>query len=191
MTSLIYPRSLIVILVLGIALGFSFTDLRVTTWQSLLVLFEGMETSWFGVIGKTWGVVFAFVEAFHLLGLSLLGGSVLVSDGRLLGLWFTDHSNDTLQAQTHKVFVVGLLLSVATGLFMACSVAIKIYYLEVFWYKMLALLTGVLFVYGIKRPMIASKVVESNPLITKLVAVSSIMTWFTVAACGRWIGFSG
>ena len=86
---------------------------------------------------------------------------------------------------------MGLLLSVATGLFMACSVAIKIYYLEVFWYKMLALLTGVLFVYGIKRPMIASKVVESNPLITKLVAVSSIMTWFTVAACGRWIGFSG
>ena len=29
-----------------------------------------------------------------------------------------------------------------------------------------------------------------SPLVVKLTAVASIMVWFTVAATGRWIGFS-
>lgn len=191
MGALVYPRTIISVLLLAILLVFSFTELRVNTWSGLLGFFEWMETTWFGVVGKTWGAAFALVEAFHLVGLALLGGSVLVSDGRLLGLWFNDHPNENFQAQAHRVFVAGLLLLIATGVFMACAVAIKIYYLEVFWYKMLALFTGVLFTYGIKRPVIAAGLDKTDPWFARAVAIASIMIWFTVAATGRWIGFSG
>ena len=84
-----------------------------------------------------------------------------------------------------------LFLTVSTGIFMACGVAIKIYYLNVFWYKMLALSAGVAFVYGIRRPLLRQGLDAIHPRIVKLVAVASLMLWFTVAATGRWIGFSG
>ncbi len=191
MLALVYPRTIIAVLLLVFLLGFSFTELRVVTWTGLLGFFEWMETTWFGMIGKTWGAAFAFVEAFHLVGLGLLGGSVLVSDGRLLGFWFTDIPNERLQEQMHKVFFWALVLLISTGVFMACAVAIKVYYLEVFWYKMLALFTGVLFAYGIKRPIVAAGLETTDPWLVKGVAVASLMIWFTVAATGRWIGFSG
>jgi len=85
-----YTRTLLVSALVLAALVFSYSDLRLDVWHGLLPLFEWMETTWFGVIGKTWGAAFAVVEAFHLLAMALLGGAVLVSDCRLLGLVFTD-----------------------------------------------------------------------------------------------------
>jgi hypothetical protein len=74
---------------------------------------------------------------------------------------------------------------------MACGVAGKIYFLKVFWYKMMALSAGILFEYGIRRPLLAKGLDDVNPLVLKLTAVASVMVWFTVAALGRWIGYSG
>ena len=145
----------------------------------------------FGVIGKTWGAAFAIVEAFHLLAMALIGGAVLVSDGRLLGLCFTDQPNKLVQDQAHRLFLVGLGIILLSGVFMACGVAMKIYYLNVFWYKMLALATGILFVFFIKRPLLRNDLELLHPWVIRAIAIASLMLWFTVAATGRWIGFSG
>jgi hypothetical protein len=185
-----FTRTIVVSATVAAVLAFSLTSLRLETWDSLLPFFEWMETTWFGVIGKTWGAAFAVVEAFHLLAMSLLGGAVLVSDGRLLGLCFADQPNREIQDQAHRVFVAGLVIMLLTGVFMACGVAMKIYYLDVFWYKMLALATGILFVFFVKRPLLKHDIEAMNPWLVRAVAVSSLMVWFTVAACGRWIGFS-
>ena len=186
-----YTRTIIVSATIAAVLVFFLSDLRLETWDSLLPFFEWMETTLFGVIGKTWGAAFAVVEAFHLLAMALLGGAVIVSDGRLLGLCFADQPNRELQEQAHRIFVVGLVIMLITGAFMACGVAMKIYYLNVFWYKMLALATGILFVFCIKRPLLRHDIETMNPWLVRTVAVSSLMVWFTVAATGRWIGFSG
>jgi hypothetical protein len=186
-----YPRSLRVLILLGLAIAFAVSDLRVDTWKALLPVFEWMETTWLGAIGKTWGAAFAVVEAFHLLGMALLGGAVLVGDGRLLGLCFTDIPQRWLQDQVYRVFKVGLWTLLATGVFMACAVAVKIYYLPVYWYKMLALLVGILFTVYVRRPLLDGNVDQMNPLVLRLTGLASMMIWFTVAATGRWIGFSG
>jgi hypothetical protein len=186
-----YTRTIIVVAIIALCGGVAASDLRVETWHGLLGFFEWMETTWFGHIGKTWGAAFAVVEAFHLLGLALLGGAVLVADGRLLNLWFTDLPCQQVQADSHRIFFIGLIILLATGIFMACGVAMKIYYLPVFWYKMLALATGIAFVYGVRRPLINTDIDTVNPWVLRAVAISSIMVWFTVAATGRWIGFSG
>lgn len=165
--------------------------LRRHVWVGLYDFFLWMETTWFGVIGKTWGAAFALVEAFHLLAMALLGGSVFVADARLLGMGFKDVPPQQILDKAHKVFVWALAVALFTGIFMACGVAGKIYFLPVFWYKMLALTTGILFVFFIKRPLLRQGLENLSPLSVKLIAVSSIMVWVTVAATGRWIGFAG
>jgi hypothetical protein len=184
-------RSVAVVAVIALCLAFAASELRVAAWAGLLPLFEWMETTPPGVLGKTWGAVFAVVQAVHLLSMAVLGGAVLVADARLLGLLFTELPARQVQEQCHHVFVPALTLTVATGVFMACSVALKIYYLPVFWYKMLALAAGVAFVFGVRRPLLRGDIESIPPWVLRLLAIASLMLWFSVAATGRWIGFSG
>jgi hypothetical protein len=186
-----YKRSLALALLIAASLGFALSDLRLDTWNALLPFFEWMETTLFGVIGKTWGAAFAVVEAVHLLSLGLLGGAVIVGDGRLLGVIMRETPVAVVQEHCHRLFVWSLAVIIFTGVFMACGVALKIYYLPVFWYKMLALTVGVIFAFFVRRPLLLRGVDKVSPGTLKLVAVASLMIWFTVAATGRWIGFSG
>jgi len=184
-------KTITVVALLLITLAFAFSPLRRIVWVELYDFFLWMETTWFGVAGKTWGSVFAAIEAVHLLAMAMLGGAVFIADFRLLGLCFKEYSAQEITDQAHKVFVWALVVVLATGIFMACGVAGKIYWLPVFWYKMLALLTGILFVFFIKRPLLRRPLEDINPIVVKMTAISSILIWVTVAATGRWIGFAG
>ena len=186
-----YPRSASTIVLLALLLTFAFCGLRVIAWSALLPLFTWMETTSFGVIGKHWGALFAVVEVMHLLAMASLGGSILIGDGRLLNLLLRDVPVQKILSETDRVFTISLLMAVASGIFMACGVATKIYYLPVYWFKMLALSGGELFTFTIRRPLLANKPENLNPWVVRIVAIASLMCWFTVAATGRWIGFSG
>ena len=134
---------------------------------------------------------FAFVQTIHLLSLALLGGTVLAAEGRVLGFLLTDVSSEIVIARCHVLLVWALVILISTGVFMACGVALKVYYLPVFWYKMLALGAGILFHFCVRRPLFRFDLDKLNPVIVKMTALSSILVWFMVAATGRWIGFSG
>jgi len=185
-----YRRTLLTSLVIAVALAFSFTTLRLSAWEGLLPFFGWMETTLFGVIGKTWGAAFAVIEAIHLLAMALLGGAVLVSEGRLVGLLLTEVPARTVIDKSHRLFVIALIVVLFTGVFMACGVAMKIYYLEVFFYKMLVLSAGILFAFFIRRPLLRQDLDSISPTVKRCIAVSSLLIWFTVAAAGRWIGFA-
>jgi Family of unknown function (DUF6644) len=187
---MLYWRTSLTIVCVIAALLFALSGARVASWEAAQPVFEWMETTPFGYIGKTWGAAFAVIEAFHLLAMALLGGAVLVSDAQLLGIAFRDQPVAAVQRQAHKMFCYALALMVFTGVFMACGVAMKIYYLDVFWYKMLSLAAGITFVFLIKQPLLKG----NQPVDVwtgRVVATASLMIWFTVAATGRWIGFSG
>jgi len=79
---------------------------------------------------------------------------------------------------------------VMSGVFMSSAVAMKLYYNEMFWAKMTALLAGAIFVYAIERPLLRLSGDDLRPATCRLLGASSLMIWFTVAAAGRWIGFS-
>ncbi len=184
-----YPRAAIATGLLALLLAFSFSGMRSEVWTALLPFFEWMETTWFGYVGKTWGGAFATIQAGHLVSLGVLGGAVLFSDGRLLGLYSSLPLRDVIDG-SHQVFKWALAVAVFTGVFMVCGVAVKVYYLPVFWYKMLTLSVGVLFAFYVRKPLVDRDLSDVSPLAIKLTAVASIMVWFTVAATGRWIGFS-
>ena len=191
-TSMLGPhtRTILTASVVGITLVFYFT-LMSDAYAWSFPFFEWMETTWFGVIGKTWGAAFAFVQTIHLLSLALLGGAVLAAEGRVLGILFTDVSSKIIIDRCHVLLVWALVILISTGVFMACGVALKIYYLPVFWYKMLALGVGILFHFYVRRPLFRFDLEKLSPMIVKMTALSSILVWFMVAATGRWIGFSG
>ena len=186
-----YTRTILTVSFIILMLGVSFTNFRSDMYVVIFPFFEWMETTWFGIIGKTWGAAFAFVQTIHLLGLALLGGSVLAAEGRILGLLMADVPAKVIVSRCHTLLSWSLVITVSTGVFMACGVALKIYYLPVFWYKMLALTAGVMFHFLVRRPLLQYDLETINPIILRMTAISSILVWFLVAATGRWIGFSG
>lgn len=158
--------------------------------MDLLFFFEWLDTSLLASIAKAYGGVFAVVQMVHLLSLALLGGMVLLGDLRLLGLLMRDVPSEVIIANTQKWFSVALVGLLVSGIFMSSAVAKKLYYNEMFWAKMAALAVGIVFVYAVRRPLLRFAHDTINPWAVRMVAVSSLIIWFTVAACGRWIGFS-
>jgi len=159
--------------------------------MSLLSLFEGLEASPIGVFVKDRGATFASIEAVHLMALALLGGAVLATDLRLMNVILRDVPSSTVNQNAHKVFKIALWVLLITGFFMLAGVATKCYHSFYYWVKMLALATGILFVFAIKQPLLKRDHTLINPWTLKFVALASMSLWFLVAASGRWIGFSG
>ena len=91
---------------------------------------------------------------FHLLGMSLLGGMVLMGDLRLLNLVMKDIPSEVVIENTYKWFNVGLATMIVSGIFMSSAVSLKLYYNEMFWAKMTALAVGVAFVYFVRKPLL-------------------------------------
>ncbi len=158
--------------------------------MELLPFFEWAEASLLGSIGKNYGGVYAIGQSLHLMSLALLGGTVLVTDLRLLNVMLRDVPSEQVVENAHKWFKVALVIIIATGIFMAAAVATRMYYNSFYWAKMTALVTGIVFVFAIKRPLLRRPHEQINPLVLKFVAVASLVIWFSVAATGRWIGFS-
>jgi hypothetical protein len=156
----------------------------------LYPFFDSLDTSMLADISKAYGGVFAVVQMFHLLGMSMLGGMVLVGDLRLLNVLLKDVPSEQVIENTQKWFTVALIVVMTSGIFMSSAVAMKLYYNQMFWAKMTSLALGVTFVYAIRRPLLKFNHDTINPWTIKLLAVTSISIWFTVAASGRWIGFS-
>lgn len=179
------------VVVLAIALLEAF-EVRASIYPDLLPYFEWLKySSWIGYLGTTYGSVYATVQAGHLISMAVIGGTILATDLRLLGVLLKDVPSETIVRGTHKCFKYSLIVAILTGIFCAAGVADKVYYMPVFWVKMLALLTGSCFMFFIKQPLLNSRPhAEIEPWTLRMLAVASMLIWFTVAATGRWIGFS-
>ena len=158
--------------------------------MDVLFLFEALENGPIGVFVKDKGATFALIEVVHLLAWTLLGGAVLATDLRLIGVALRDVPSKVVSDNSYKLFKVALITLLVTGFFMLAGVATKCYHNFYFWVKMAALLTGIVFALAIKQPLLRHDHAAISPITLKLIAVASISIWFLVAASGRWIGFS-
>src|SRR5690606_33284312 len=115
---------------------------------------QWLEVSLLGQASKAYGGTYAMAQSLHLFSMALLGGTVLVTDLRLLNLIFRDQPVQVVADNAHKWFKVGLTLILLSGVFMVAGVAVKVYYNDFFWAKMIALATGIAFVFTVKRPLL-------------------------------------
>ena len=156
--------------------------------ERLFNFFDQLEQSFIGEAIRNSIWMFPVIEAFHLIGLAILGGSILVGDLRLLGLLLSTKPINYVIGQTTLILKLGLIILVSTGIPLFLSEAIKCYYSRAFWIKMSALLMGLVFLFFIRNPMGLSAVEGNTKL--KLIGFTSISIWAIVAGSGRWIGFS-
>lgn len=139
-----------------------------------------------GIRESTW--LFPVIEAFHLLGLGLTIGAVLVVDLRLLGWGLNRQPVAQLAAAVEPWLLGSIALMLATGTTLFLSEAIKCYYSFPFWVKMASLALVLLFTFTIRRRV--TRADSPLPQLGRLTALTSLILWFGVAWGGRWIGFS-
>ena len=134
--------------------------------------------------------LFAIIEAFHLLGLGLLGGAVLMVDLRLLGVGLRKQPVAQLWAATQPWLLGSVILLVASGIPLFLSESIKCLYSFPFWVKMTSLFLVLLFTFTVLRRVTQMDLASDRPLRGRVTALISLVLWFGVAWGGRWIGFS-
>ncbi len=132
---------------------------------------------------------FPILEAVHLLGLCMLGGALLVVDLRLLGLGLTGQPVARLARYARPWLVASVAVMVLTGIPLFLSEAIKAYYNTSFWVKMCTLPFALAFTFAV-RERVARRETDDPGMVGRIVGAVSLALWFTVAAAGRWIGFS-
>lgn len=155
--------------------------------MSLLNTFHWFEATGIGTYGRRSTYFFPAVEVVHLLGLTLLLGTVLVLNLRLLGGTMRRQSIQEIARATTPLLWTGVGLAVSSGLLLFLAEAIKCYYNVAFWYKMGLLSAAIVFQLVVHRRLSADP--SGSAAAVKGTAAVSLVLWFGVAVAGRAIAF--
>ena len=155
----------------------------------MLLLFQWCEHSAIGEAIRNSLWLFPLIEAFHLVGLGVTAGAVLLVDLRLLGLGLRRYPVSQLAKDAEPWLMGSLTLMFASGFPLFLSEATKCYYSFAFWVKMTSLLLVVIFTFTLRRRVVMADA-SIAPVWGKLAAMVSLALWAGVGWGGRWIGFS-
>jgi len=158
--------------------------------MSVLTLFTWFQNSWIGEGIRESRWLFPAIESVHLLGLAVIGGSVLAVNLSLLGLGLGRRSAARLWHDSWPWFIGSLAMMLGSGFLLFTSEAVKLYYHEAFWVKMTALLLSLVFTATVQRRTALADPDQVTLLRSRAVGLVSLLLWFLVGAAGRWIGFS-
>lgn len=162
------------------------------TWCEMfgwVEFYDRLEQTWLGTAIRESLWLMPAVWAVHLVGLAAIGGSVLVVDMRLLGTGLTRLTPAQVNANATPWFLGSLALMLATGIPLFLTEAVKCCFNNSFEVKMVALILAIVFTFAIRNRIAAKE--DAPTWLLKGVGTLSLAIWFTVAAAGRWIGFSG
>jgi hypothetical protein len=157
---------------------------------TVLDVFTWLEATPLGVALRDSFWLFPVVESFHLLGLAVIGGAVLMVDLRMLGYGLKRTPLAELTRDTRPFLLGSLVLMLISGFALFTSEATKCYYHDAFWVKMGSLALAILFYFTIQTKIAMADEKKTSPIVMKLVAIVSLLLWTGVGIGGRWIGFS-
>ena len=131
---------------------------------------------------------FASWEVLHILSLIILGGTSILLNLRLIGVGFTDESPSEIYKNLRFWINVGVAGIIVTGVLIGMANAERLYNSNAFTVKMLALLAGVIFTYGVSGPVArADGVVGRGPRIWWLLGMAVLLFGIYVFATSRLI----
>src|SRR5688572_3629896 len=138
--------------------------------------------------------LFALIESFHVVGVSIVVGTVLVIDLRLLGLASIRRPFSVIATDVFRWTWLAFALAVATGVLMFVTNASSYWVNTYFRMKMAMLvLAGVnmaAFELTARRSVATWDRDRAAPPAGKRVAVLSLAIWVVVVFLGRWVGFT-
>jgi hypothetical protein len=139
-------------------------------------------------------VLFPLIESVHVVAISLVVGSILVVDLRLLGLASIHRSVSRVTSGILPLTWSAFAVAVASGTLLFISNATK--YLENGYFVAKIVLICVaglnmaIFHAISARDLPRWEHEASLPLPARLAGGLSILLWVSVVTCGRWIGFT-
>ena len=150
--------------------------------------FKWFDDSWVatGIRGNTY--TFPLIEVIHLLGLTLLLGSVILVDLRLLGFGMKRQSVSQVAQWANPGVKIGFVVAVTTGFFLFVSEALKCYASVPFFWKMGFLLLAFLFYVTVHKKVTLAEV-PPGAAVQKLTGILSLFFWFGIGLAGRAIAF--
>jgi hypothetical protein len=92
-------------------------------------------------------------EVLHILSLTLLGGTAILMNLRLIGRGITEEPPSEVYRSLRRWQDVGVIGIVVTGVLIGMANAEKLYDSSAFVVKMCALLAGIILTYGASRPV--------------------------------------
>lgn len=156
-------------------------------WWALLLLQAHPEAIPVNPIAR-WTAVFPIVETLHVLGFTLLVGTVVVLDMRLLGWALSKYSVSHIAKELSPWILAGVIVQLVTGPYLFSGDPSEYVQVTAFRVKMAMLVVALIFHYTVIRAA-TSPARDAEPLgWRKLAAVVSVGLWFSVLLGGMWIG---
>jgi len=131
------------------------------------------------------------VQNIHLIAIAVFVGSVLVVDLRMLGRGLTETPLAELSRMVEPWLIGSFAVLVLSGIPQMASLALKQYYSPFFWWKMQAVLIGVIWTVAVRRRMARRTEAELGQVWPKVVGLVSIALWTSVTIGARLIGLMG
>jgi len=129
------------------------------------------------------------VQSFHLMGLTMLLGTVLLLDLRLAGLGMKDYGLPWLARQLKPWTLGAFAVVISSGLLIFLATPGKYVDSHPFRLKMALLCSAILFQFGVVRRFTAADSVARPWAVNAFVAFLSLTLWFGVGWAGRAIAF--
>ena len=158
-------------------------------WESFRPFFLWCNETWIGQTVRESKWTFAIVEVVHLLGLTILLGSLLVLYLRLAGLAMRSQSIEHVARQFAPWTAFGLSVMVMSGGTLFLAEAVKCLESGPFRIKMALFFPAVLFHFGLYRKVIRVQEEHFDPMLGKLAGAFAGTLWLAVGIAGRWIAF--
>jgi hypothetical protein len=124
----------------------------------------------------------AVLSSAHLVGLTLVVGGALVSGLRMVGLLLPDGPVTAVAGAARRGIVVGLLISVSSGVLLLAPRALWAFESSFFRIKMLWLLAAVAL--HVVLAILLRRPVEGTPLSVRVLGGLQVVAWFGVAVNG-------
>jgi uncharacterized membrane protein YhdT len=159
--------------------------------MNLLPVFEWLEATAPGEMVRQSLWLFPVIEAFHLVAFAVLGGTVLLTDLRLLGLAMRTQPTAHIAREARPWLLGSLVVMIISGVLLFLSEAIKCYYSFPFKVKITCLFLAIIFTWTLHKRVAMTDDAAIGPIKGRVAAVISLGLWGAVAWGGRWIGFSG
>ncbi|MEQ1913160.1 MAG: DUF6644 family protein [Vicinamibacterales bacterium] len=142
-------------------------------------MLDALQHSWLAQTIAQSQMLTASLSAAHLLGFTLVMGSAVVSNLRLLGVMFTDQPATHVTQPARRALLLGACLSAATGVLLFMPRATGAVANDFFRVKMTLLLLALLLVTTVQGKVARREAAERG--VARLVGAVGLALWVGVA----------
>jgi hypothetical protein len=139
-------------------------------------------------------VLFPWIELTHVLAITIVFGSILLVDLRLMGIAARDYPIARLSKAVVPVTWIAFVIAAISGSLLFISNAVTYYGNFYFRAKMLLMICAglnmAIFHIWTWRSVRQWDETPHVPLAVKSAGLISALVWVSIVVCGRWIGFT-